>query len=300
MDLGKILSGVFQFLFPSWWDDDDKEGSGWLSNAFGNIIKKYSGSGLTDAEKEANAFSAQQSQDAFNREANFQREMFGMQTELANTQYQRAVADMKAAGINPMLAAGNGGSAVPAPGSASSSAASSVSPQLANLGGLISAIAGAANQSKEIKLKEKALDSQIDLNEANAEKARADAGKSGEETRGNKLQNDYFAKVKELREEGERLANELKAGERRKIDSEIRKADQDIVESMERCETEREKRILMASQEMLNNCEAENIIKMRPFVQAEMSARTAQEKAAAQVALVDVAYRQGLIDEGAV
>lgn len=52
--------------------------------------------------REANAHSAQQAQ--INRE--FQQDMFAQATQLENTAVQRSVADMRAAGINPMLASG--------------------------------------------------------------------------------------------------------------------------------------------------------------------------------------------------
>lgn len=62
----------------------------------------------------SNEFNAQQ--------AELQRDY---ETEMANTQYQRAVEDMKKAGINPIMALSNGGNDIPTGSSATASSARS-------------------------------------------------------------------------------------------------------------------------------------------------------------------------------
>lgn len=125
-------------------------GTGMLKNlvsgqVFNSIMNKYTGAGLTGAEQEANAFTA--------NEAEKQRQY---ETEMSNTAYQRQVADMQDAGINPALAmSGSSGASTP-----SGSAAQSVSPGSGSdlLPMLFNYKLGKDRLSVEKSLREKELD----------------------------------------------------------------------------------------------------------------------------------------------
>lgn len=84
-----------------------------LGGLFKALTNRITANHLTGAEQEQNTWNAQQAQ----LDRDFQERM-------ANTQYQRGVADMRAAGVNPALAIGNGGAAAP-----SGSPASGIQPQ---------------------------------------------------------------------------------------------------------------------------------------------------------------------------
>ena len=79
-----------------------------LGNGLSSLGARITGSHLTGAEREANAFSAQQAQLARDYE-----------TEMSNTSYQRGVADMQAAGVNPALMYGQGAAGASVPSSPS-------------------------------------------------------------------------------------------------------------------------------------------------------------------------------------
>lgn len=234
-------------------------------NNLGNLFAKYTGSRLTDAEREANAFNSAEAQ----KQRDFEQSMFNQQTELVNTAFQRQVADMQAAGLNPLLAAGGGnGSAIPSAGSGS--AASSVSPAGAglNLGTILS-----------FMLESKLIPAKLANMAADTAKKTAEASQTEQQV-------DYFDKIASVRADAERLSNDMTRYQMRQIE-------QSIKESMAR-END------AITHAVLNKANADNIVYMQPFIAAELSAKTDLEKKQARVAAVDAAYTQGLLDNGVI
>lgn len=78
---------------------------------------------LTGAEREQNAFNAQQAQLNRDFEAAQVQQQMDFQSRMANTQWQRGVQDMQAAGLNPALAYNQGGAVAPSGAAAAGSLA---------------------------------------------------------------------------------------------------------------------------------------------------------------------------------
>lgn len=117
--------------------------------------RSATGQELSGAQQEANAFSAQQ--------AEVQREY---ETQMSNTAYQRQVADMKNAGINPALMYGGSASGASTPSVASPSSVDAGQPSLNPLGLLA--------QIQQLSL----LKAQKDNIKADTEKKRQDVNES--------------------------------------------------------------------------------------------------------------------------
>lgn len=107
-------TGLFT-RFVAWLNKQLNPNHAWFDygeSALSSARAKVFGNSLTAAEREANDFSAV--------EAQKQRDW---EEQMSNTAYQRQVADMRAAGVNPAMAMNGSGASVP-----SGSSASSVSP----------------------------------------------------------------------------------------------------------------------------------------------------------------------------
>lgn len=209
------------------------------------------------------------------------------QLDADNSKYQRMVADMKLAGINPMLAANN------SPTTPSATAASASPGPYSNYPGF---------RSNPIQnfLDARLAQAQIQDVEASAHLKETQASKNVEQERGEKLSNDFQQDTFEARKESIRVSNELSSKQSREINKKIDKYDAEIAKLIAETSSEEEKQRLMITQEILNNAEARNIESMRPYIIAELKARTSAEHAAAKLSAVGAAYKQGLIDAGAI
>lgn len=126
------------------------------ANALGSWFQnRVVNSSLTGKEREQNAFNAEQAQ--LNRD---------FQQQMSDTAYQRGVADMQAAGVNPALAMGQGGASTPT-GSNAQGSASLMSPM-----DVVSMAMQMKMMQTEISLKK----SQERLNDAKADEAGANTG----------------------------------------------------------------------------------------------------------------------------
>lgn len=185
---------------------------GSLTDLIPALVNRITAGELTGAEREQNAFNAQQ--------AEIDRQF---QADMANTQYQRGVADMREAGVNPALAIGNGGAAAPSGSTASGSGSG------AYLEGM-SALMSMMMMKPQIDLMRKQGDAALENAAANKISAQA-AADNAETAKGNLGVNQFNAETSRL------LANNtIRLGDNtiRFTDAQIESIAQSIEESRSR------------------------------------------------------------------
>lgn len=205
--------------------------------------------------------------------------------QMDSTKYQRTVADMQAAGVNPALAM-QGGVTTQASSNATASAAN-VGPAQIDL----SQVAQLAIQSQALKIQDKLANADVRLKNADAEIKEKDA----------KVRDDY----NNLMMEGMKISNDLNESQISQIRANIGKIGEEVELLKKQAATEEERKYLTMAEAALRRTmerktdqDIKNMVALLPFQKALMSAQTEQAKASAAAQLVHASYEQGLIDYG--
>ena len=253
---------------------DPFSGSGSSFGALINsVISRLTGNALTGAEREANEWTAEREDIAWQREL-----------DASNTANQRKVQDLQAAGINPMMAVSQGVSLPTA------SFTGSVSPAGAafQLGDII-------NMMRQSKL----LPLEIEQAKANIAMTKAQSAKASSETKSIDIQNQYLDESERLRLEGIRETNKLTKQQRENAAELLSQIKAQTAKTIAETKNEELKSELIIQQTLLERANVRRISELIPYEKQLMSAQAGAARASAEAQLAQAAWQNGLIDRGA-
>lgn len=245
----------------------------WKTKVVGSsIYNKVTGDSLTGAEREANAFSAEQAQ----LERDWQEEMY-----LKYNSPSALMSQYREAGLNPALMYGQN---VAGNMSANASAPSSVTPDsgssLANIVDIIG------------------LKSQIDLNKANARLANSNADVQDTEAK-------WRDTLLGLKAKGDELSNNLTSEQIKEVASKILKNNADSLLAEAQTENEGLKKFVYRADARLKDAmrsheeeSAKQIAKLTPYLAELYDKQGTNQEAQAAAAFAKAAIDNGLLEAG--
>lgn len=259
-----------------------KDNANMFSSIGSSVANLATSIGATQAQQKLisnqNAFNALEAQKA--REWNL---------AMDASKYQRAVTDMKAAGVNPALAID---------GHLSTQATSNAQAQQSESG--VNAITSLMNSMASIRLQERQLaqDKELKSRELDIKESEANAKNRNLNVQSDILDIEKFYKEQnaKLEIESRKLQNALTGKQVEEINENIKRIKQQTDLLKKQADTEVEKKLLTQAEAALNNIKAYQVVAMLPYEQALAEAQTANQKAAASLSLAEALYKQKLID----
>lgn len=215
--------------------------------------------------------------------------------EMDNTKYQRQVADMKAAGVNPALAM-NGGVTTQAGSNATAQGATPAYMNLSSMANMVQAL----SQARLNESQAKNVDTDTKVKEKQADYYSTLKDKEAALLVGINIDNQYKDQFWQLNIKGKQLENNLTDAKVSETYQNIEKMKSEINVNIAKAATEEERVKLMVTQELLNKANANRVWALLEYEKNYMSATTEQAKANATLMLTQAAWQKGLIDEGAI
>lgn len=223
-------------------------------------LNQFTGANLTGAQQQMNDYNAEQ--------AAIQR---GWQERMSNTSYQRAVADLSNAGLNPAMVMGGSPGATTPSGSASSGTAVG-----AHASAILDLIMNKANLSMQDAMSKRQSETAIKTAQIAA---------------------DATVKTARIKEGVDREANQIRLQE---LDQRIEEARSRTKLEEEQAKTEEQKRKAMEKSMLLDEANAQRIKELLPYEKALATAQTAEARWHAELDMIEAGLKNSLVSNGLV
>lgn len=263
-----------------------------MASSFANLWNKWTGKDMTDAQKAVNSFNAAEAQKA----RDFEQQM-------SNTSYQRQLADMEAAGVNPALAMGGNANGASTPSGEAAAAGSDPSGGL-GMSDLMNVLLAPLSVAQGIKgiqdmtasIKNKNAD--VEVKNANIRKIDQEIKESEARTTGIEGNNKWLEQFNQDRHRAYEDAHNMSEEQQRNLAKQREVADKNIDLLIAQAATEKERKSYIKAQRVTEMLRGYEIVELLPYKKALMNAQTEAQRASAKYQSLMYLIEHNKLDKG--